>query len=83
MSLKWIAAGCVLLAAGINLAIFATGHMHAHRAQPTWVVVTSWIFAVACYALTAVLVVVLRRRWRSRQLGRHTWTLAQASTDAS
>jgi hypothetical protein len=57
---------------GINLAILATGNMHAHRSHPPWVGVTSWVFAVAGYALIGIGIVAIRRWHRRRRLGAHS-----------
>src|SRR5437764_140642 len=65
MRLRLIAAACVLLMLGINLAIFASGNMHAHGRHPLRATVMTWIFAAAGYALVVVTIIALRRRWRS------------------
>jgi len=52
----------------IQLAILLSGHMHAHRSQPVWVTVTSWVFAVAGWTLIVVGFIALRRLWRRRRM---------------
>ena len=69
MTLKRLALTCVFFMIAINLAIWASGNMHAGRHHPAWVNALSALFTVALAALIAVAIVALRRRRRERRLG--------------